>query len=152
MKKIHCLVLSTVILSCTLQIVIAQSNKARINHLAIYVVNLQKSTAFYREIIGLDTIPEPFHDGKHTWMKIGPKASIHIIQGAEAKKEYYKGNHMCFSVESLEKFIELLQKNNISWEDYSNNKMAITTRPDGVKQIWLQDPDAYWIEINNAKE
>ncbi len=152
MKKIRRLVLSTIIFSCTLQFVIAQSNKARINHLAIYVVDLQKSTSFYRDIIGLDTIPEPFHDGKHTWMKIGPKASIHIIQGAEGKKEYYKGNHICFSVESLEKFIELLKKNNISWEDYNNNKMAITSRPDGVKQIWLQDPDGYWIEINNAKE
>lgn len=152
MKKLRRLVLSTIILSCTLQFVIAQSNKARINHLAIYVVDLQKSTSFYRDIIGLDTIPEPFHDGKHTWMKIGPKASIHIIQGAEARKEYYKGNHICFSVESLEKFIELLKKNNISWEDYNNNKMAITSRPDGVKQIWLQDPDGYWIEINNAKE
>ena len=152
MKKIRRLVLSTIIFSCTLQFVIAQSNKARINHLAIYVVDLQKSTSFYRDIIGLDTIPEPFHDGKHTWMKIGPKASIHMIQGAEVKKEYYKGNHICFSVESLEKFIELLKKNNISWEDYNNNKMAITSRPDGVKQIWLQDPDGYWIEINNAKE
>ncbi len=152
MKKIRRLVLNTIIFSCTLQFVIAQSNKARINHLAIYVVDLQKSTSFYRDIIGLDTIPEPFHDGKHTWMKIGPKASIHIIQGAEGKKEYYKGNHICFSVESLEKFIELLKKNNISWEDYNNNKMAITSRPDGVKQIWLQDPDGYWIEINNAKE
>lgn len=152
MKKNHRLFLSLLILSCTLQVVRAQSNKARINHLAIYVVDLQKSTTFYRDIIGLDTIPEPFHDGKHTWMKIGPKASIHIIQGAEAKKEYFKGNHICFSVESLERFIELLKKNNISWEDYANNKMAITTRPDGVKQIWLQDPDGYWIEINNAKE
>ena len=103
----------------------AQSTNARINHLAIYVVDLQKSSAFYRDVIGLDTIPEPFHDGKHTWMKIGPKASIHIIQGADAKKEYYKGNHMCFSVESLEKFIESLQKNNISWEDYSNKIVAI---------------------------
>ncbi len=152
MKKIRRLVLITIIFSCTLQFVIAQSNKTRINHLAIYVVDLQKSTSFYRDIIGLDTIPEPFHDGKHTWMKIGPKVSIHIIQGAEVKKEYYKGNHICFSVESLEKFIELLKKNNISWEDYNNNKMAITSRPDGVKQIWLQDPDGYWIEINNAKE
>ena len=42
---------------------IAQNNKARINHLAIYVVDLQKSTHFYREIIGLDTMTEPFHRG-----------------------------------------------------------------------------------------
>tara|TARA_R110000868_G_scaffold1389_10_gene10744 strand:+ start:3320 stop:3502 length:183 start_codon:yes stop_codon:yes gene_type:complete len=27
----------------------------------------------------------------------------------------------------------------------------ITKRPDGVKQIYLQDPDGYWIEVNSAK-
>lgn len=152
MKKNILLVTNMLLFSFSVQWAVAQTNKASINHLAIYVVDLQKSTAFYRDIIGLDTIPEPFHDGKHTWMKIGPKASIHIIQGADSPKEYYKANHICFSVESMERFIETLQKNKITWEDWGNKKMAITTRPDGVKQIWLQDPDGYWIEINNAKE
>jgi lactoylglutathione lyase len=31
-------------------------------------------------------------------------------------------------------------------------KMAITNRVDGVKQIYFKDPDGYWIEINDAKE
>ena len=53
---------------------IAQSSisnlpKAKINHTAIYVVDLEKSGQFYHDIIGLDTIPEPFHDGKHIWMQ-----------------------------------------------------------------------------------
>jgi lactoylglutathione lyase len=126
--------------------------KAVINHLAIYVVNLQRSDNFYRNIIGLDTIPEPFHDGKHTWMRIGPKASLHIIQGAEKEKEYYKNNHICFSVESVEAFIDVLKKNNILFEDVSGNKNVFSKRPDGVKQIWLQDPDGYWLEINDAKD
>lgn len=130
----------------------AQKTNARINHLAIFVVNLKASTEFYRDVIGLDTIPEPFHDGKHTWMKIGPGASLHIIEGAEAKKEYFKNNHICFSVASLEKFTDILRKRSISWEDVSGRKQAITTRVDGVHQIWLQDPDGYWIEINDAKD
>lgn len=131
---------------------LAQNHKARINHLAIYVVDINKSTSFYKEVIGLDTIPEPFHDGKHVWLKIGPAASIHIIEGAEAKKEYYKNNHICFSVESVDQFVETLRKKNIGWEDVAGKKGAITRRVDGVTQIWLQDPDGYWIEINDARE
>ena len=38
-----------------------------------------------------------------------------------------------------------------SWEDQDGKKMALTTRTDGVKQVWLQDPDGYWIEINDAR-
>lgn len=131
---------------------LAQNHSARINHLAIYVVDINKSASFYKEVIGLDTIPEPFHDGKHVWLKIGPAASIHIIEGAEARKEYYKNNHICFSVESVDQFVEALRKKNMSWEDVAGKKGAITRRVDGVKQIWLQDPDGYWIEINDARE
>jgi lactoylglutathione lyase len=68
----------------------AQKTNAHINHLAIFVVDLKKSSSFYSDIIGLDTIPEPFHDNKHTWMKIGPGSSLHIIEGAEAKIQHLK--------------------------------------------------------------
>jgi lactoylglutathione lyase len=132
----------------------AQTQKAtgRIKHLAIFVVNLEKSSQFYQNILGLDTVPEPFHDGKHSWLKIGPGATLHIIEGAPAKKEYFKNNHICFSVPSVETFVDLLRKNSFTWEDVSGKKNAITTRVDGVKQIWFQDPDGYWLEVNDAKE
>jgi lactoylglutathione lyase len=132
----------------------AQSpQKPVLNHLAIYVVDLKISANFYMNVIGLDTIPEPFHDGKHVWLKTGPGNALHIIQGAEKKKEYYKNNHICFSIQSVDAFAETLKKRGIVFEDgpgSKNNK--INVRPDGIKQIWLQDPDNYWIEVNDAKE
>ncbi|MEO7394908.1 MAG: VOC family protein [Chitinophagaceae bacterium] len=126
--------------------------KALLNHTALYVVDAKASAWFYQHIIGLDTIPEPFHDGKHAWMRTAPGIAMHIIQGAETKKEYYKNQHTCFSVASVQLFTGVLQRNNIQWEDRDGTKKAITTRVDGVKQIWLQDPDGYWVEINDAKE
>jgi lactoylglutathione lyase len=132
----------------------SQTQKAavRINHTAIFVMDLKTSKTFYENILGLDTIPEPFHDGKHAWFRIGPGSSMHIIEGATAKKEYYKNQHTCFSVASVEGFTAVLSKNKINYEDVAGKKNAITTRVDGVKQIWLQDPDGYWLEINDAKE
>jgi lactoylglutathione lyase len=132
----------------------AQSGKptVRINHTAIFVVDLKTSKAFYENVLGLDTIPEPFHDGKHAWFRIGPGTSMHMIEGATQKKEYYKNQHTCFSVPSVEAFTALLKKQNIGYEDVAGKKNSITTRIDGVRQIWLQDPDGYWLEINDAKE
>ena len=49
----------------------AQQNKVHINHTAIYVIDIQKTSAFYSNIISLDTVPEPFHDGKHIWYSTG---------------------------------------------------------------------------------
>ncbi len=128
-------------------------HNAKFNHLAIYVADLQRSGDFYQNVIGLDTIPEPFHDGKHLWFRTGPGNSLHIIEGAENKKEYYKANHICFSVTSMDLFTDMLKKKGIGFEDFEGSKNnKVNVRPDGVKQIWLQDPDGYWIEINDARD
>lgn len=133
--------------------VTAQSGaRARINHVAIYVMDLKKSGDFYMNVIGLDSIPEPFHDGKHLWLNIGPGSSMHIIQGSDSIRPYYKNHHTCFTVPSVDAFTQLLKIRNINWEDVAGRTGAITNRIDGVKQIWLQDPDGYWIEINDAKD
>ncbi len=132
----------------------AQTSKpgARFNHAAIFVKDLKVSKAFYENIIGLDTIPEPFHDGKHAWYSLGSGISLHVIEGAAKKKEYYKNQHTCLSVASVDDFTVILKKNKIVFEDLKGNKNVYSNRVDGVKQLWLQDPDGYWLEINDAKE
>jgi lactoylglutathione lyase len=125
--------------------------KPRLNHIALQVSNLQTSTLFYREILGLDTIPEPFHDGKHAWFAIGGGAQLHVIEAAFKPVMPLKHTHLCFSVASVPDFVEQLRKMNIAWEDWPGAKGAITTRPDGVKQIYFQDPDGYWLEVNDDK-
>jgi lactoylglutathione lyase len=126
--------------------------KASLNHIAFYVVDLKTSTAFYQDIVGLDTIPEPFHDGRHTWFSVGPKSHLHLIQGAKAKKEQEKNSHLCFSVASVDAFIPILKKNGVEYENWAGEKNAVTNRIDGVKQIYFKDPDGYWLEINDARE
>ncbi len=127
----------------------AQQSKVHINHTAIYVVDITKTANFYSNIIGLDTVPEPFHDGKHIWYSTGAHTMLHVIAGATAKKDYYKNQHTCFSVANFDVFISKLKQDGISFEDVAGKKNAITTRIDGVHQVWLQDPDGYWLEIND---
>lgn len=126
-------------------------NRPVIDHTALYIVDLKKTVDFYQNIIGLDTIPEPFRDGRHAWFDIGHGASLHVIQGAPQVKEYYKNNHLCFRVPDMELFIAKLIREKIEFENLGGQKNIITVRVDGVKQLWLRDPDGYWIEINNAK-
>lgn len=143
--------LCLLILLATSVVVNAQNKNAKshINHTAIFVIDIAKSGNFYSNMIGLDTVPEPFHDGKHIWYKTAEHTMLHVIQGADQKKEYYKNQHTCFTVPNFKSFVDNLLKINWSFEDVAGNKNKITTRVDGVHQIWLQDPDGYWIEIND---
>lgn len=150
MKKVQLILIFIVVTVMNLHA--QQSNNRPVvlsNHQAIYVTDLKKAAAFYADIIGLEQVDEPFKIGKHAWFKTGPKTTLHIILGADKPKEYFKNNHMCFTVASLDDFIRKLNQHKVPYEDVSGKQGAITTRVDGVKQIWLRDPDNYWIEINN---
>lgn len=128
------------------------SSKATLNHIALYVVDLSVSTNFYQNIIGLDTIPEPFHDGRHTWFGVGKQGHLHVISGAKAVTTHDKNAHLCFSVPSVDEFVVGLKKNNVVFENWAGKTDSITNRVDGVKQVYFKDPDGYWIEINDAKK
>ena len=145
MKRIMCL---------GLFLVLAQMPawaQIRLNHIALYVVDLEKSTSFYHTIVGLDTIANPFNDGKHTWFSIGQGSHLHLIEGAISRTTQDKNSHLCFSVPSVEAFSSKLLKSNIPYESWTGEKMKATLRVDGVQQIYFKDPDGYWIEVNDAK-
>ncbi len=123
--------------------------KPRINHIAFSVAQLERSRIFYQEVIGLDTIPEPFHDNRHVWFSVGDFAHLHLFQNPPPIVVPSKNTHLCFSVPDIKTFVGRLQQRRIAYEDWPGKASAITTRTDGIHQIYLQDPDGYWIEIND---
>jgi lactoylglutathione lyase len=130
---------------------IAQEKSPVLNHIAVYVYDLEKTTAFYRDILRIDTLPEPFHDGKHSWFKIGEHSQLHLIRGAAAVSVHDKNGHLCFSVPSMSAFIDRLRTSKIPYESWQGVANSVTKRVDGVQQIYFKDPEGNWIEINDDK-
>lgn len=150
-KHIQLWLLLMVILSAFTLKNMSQKKSAMLNHVALSVVNLQKSTDFYKNIIQVEMMEEPFKDGKHSWFKIADHSQLHLIEASKGIRDHDKSTHLCFSVASLEDFISLLDKAKIPYGNFIGDSKSPTIRPDGVKQIFLQDPDGYWLEVNNDK-
>src|SRR4051812_21283891 len=125
--------------------------EVKLNHIGVYVSDLKVSTAFYENILNLKQIPEPFHDGRHTWFSLGSAGHMHLIQGLGEKKTFERdrNDHLCFSVQNLEAFIANLDKNHVEYTNFPGTAKEPTVRPDGVKQIYFKDPDGHLLEINN---
>jgi lactoylglutathione lyase len=122
--------------------------RAHFNHIALYVADLKRSTTFYRDVIAAEIISDPFQDDRHVWFKIGEHNQLHLISGSDPSI----GNmHFAFAVSSLDDFLRHLNKAGIRYEDGHGEAGQIRMRPDGVKQMYLQDPDGYWIEINEDR-
>lgn len=130
---------------------LSAQDRPSINHVSIYVNDLKKSAAFYHDIVLLDSMPEPFHDGKHIFFVLGPHVQLHLQLGADKITHHDIHDHLAFKVKSLDAFIKHLNKEGIKWGDWVGKPKSINLRNDGVKQIYFQDPDGYWIEVNNDK-
>ncbi|AKP51816.1 VOC family protein [Cyclobacterium amurskyense] len=123
----------------------------KINHYAVYARNLIETNKFYSDIIGLQKIEDPFKDDKHTWFDIGCGLSVHVIERDQPWKEQLvdRTNHVCFCVTDLEAFMEKLNKHQVPFGDSKGSNGKVNLRPDGIRQIFFQDPNGYWIEIND---
>lgn len=133
-------------------LVTAQAQEAiRFDHVARHVKDLQASAAFYENVIGLKRMSEPFHDGRHVFLRLGPQGELHLIAGAEQIAQQDRSVHMALRVSSLRTAIAKLDEAKVQWFSDKDEAGKITTRPDGVKQIYFQDPNGYWIELNAAK-
>ena len=73
---------------------------------------------------------------------------IHLTESDE-KIRIPKGVNVSFSTNQLIEFINLLITEKVPFEDWFGEKTTTTTRSDGVKLIYFQDVDGYWIEVNN---
>jgi lactoylglutathione lyase len=132
-----------------LLITMASFAQIKVNHIAVHVSDLKKSMDFYQNVLALEEIDEPFKDGLHAWYDIGGGAALHLIEAPNIIKDVSKVNHLCFSIPDMAAFVENMKSKNYPFESWSGAKGEITNRVDGVKQIYIRDPDGYWLEIND---
>ncbi len=119
-----------------------------IDHIAITTGNLKKSTEFYTKVLHLKKVDNPFADTVHQWYSLGNNIKLHVIQ-AERNEKQVKGVHLCFTVSSVKEFAKTLEQMNIPYSNWKGDSKEPTFRADGVLQLYFQDPDGYWIEINS---
>lgn len=119
------------------------------DHDAIQVKNLNASAEFYGEVLGLKEIPNGGLGDHIRWFELENKVQIHLIESEDSIQKH-KGVHMALNTGDLSGLMESLKKRQIPFENWPGEQETTNTRPDGVKQIYLQDPDGYWIEINDG--
>ena len=128
------------------------NNSMKFNHQALLVNDLNQSGDFYNNILGFEEIEVGAgQNPPKRWFKSDDGMEIHLISTKEKLKSIPKGVHMAFSVKNFDLFINNLKGNNITYGNWRGDKNQIQLRDDGYKQIFFQDPQGYWIEVNNVK-
>ena len=110
------------------------------------------SVRFYAEILGLKEVENPMGKGPIRWFALGPGVNLHLVPGNTAPPaERGIGTHLALGAADFDGMVARLSAAGVAFGAMPGRPPdTVTTRPDGVRQCFVRDPDGFWIEINDA--
>ena len=117
-----------------------------LNHIALYVRDLDASMHFYGDVLGLPVLRRPAFDFPGAWYSLGAQ-ELHLIVETRNPDRDRGAVHFALRVEDAATAREMLLARGVVDMSDAN------PRPDGAVQVFLNDPDGYLIELMSpAKE
>ena len=131
---------------------LAQENTSfnfRYNHLALSVKDVDRSAEFYMKVLKLPEILNRSKIEGVRWFVFADGLELHLISAIKQDVITNKALHLALTTSNLDDFIIMLNTMKIAYSDWPGNPQKINIRADGIKQVFFQDPDGYWIEVNS---
>jgi len=116
------------------------------NHLAIHVKDPEASARFYSDALGLKRMPIG-STPTIIWLNDG-NFELHLVGGRTEPVGVPRQVHFALRVPDLAAVTARLDARNVAWGNFDGASRVSQKRSDGVLQIYFQDPDGYWIEVN----
>jgi lactoylglutathione lyase len=122
-----------------------------LHHVSLYVRDVNASAAFYADVLGLEEIPNRVGKSHIRWFTIDGFRTFHLI-GGDPERERFRAfsTHVALATRDFEAALARLEQHGVTYVSLVRQPKDITIRADGVRQVYFQDPDGHWIEINDA--
>ena len=119
------------------------------NHIALSVKDVDESVQFYQKVLQLEEIENTASNSNTRWLSLNEGKQLHLIPRPNSEIKINKAVHFALSTPDLENVISNLENLKIEFSDWHDVPNKIHVRKDGIKQVYFQDPNGYWIELNN---
>ena len=126
------------------------SFKFSVNHLALSVKDVNRSAEFYVKVLKLPEIVNRSKIEGVRWFLLGDGRELHLISVIKETVTINKALHLGLSTANFDNFMKYFKELKIPYSDWPGKPNTVNIRADGVKQIFFQDPDGYWIEVNSV--
>jgi catechol 2,3-dioxygenase-like lactoylglutathione lyase family enzyme len=120
------------------------------NHVALSVKDANVSADFYLHVFNLEEIVNRTKMDGIRWFSLGEGKELHLVSVIKSDVTINKAVHFALTTPTFDAFVANLKNMNVTYSSWPGEENKITIRADGIKQIYLQDPDGYWIEVNSV--
>lgn len=128
------------------------SFKFSLDHLALSVKDVNRSAEFYINVMKLPEITNRSKIEGIRWFVLGDGRELHLISVIKENVTINKALHLGLSTGSFDDFVNRLVTLKIPYSDWPGKANTVNIRADGIKQVFFQDPDGYWIEVNSLSK
>ena len=149
MKK---LILILLFVSFSINVLAQEAISMVFNHVALSVKDVNVSAEFYKHVLNLNEIVNRTKMDGIRWFSLGEDKELHLVSILKSEVTINKAVHFALTTTTFDAFVANLEKINIPYSSWIGEDNKITLRADGIKQIYLQDPDGYWIEVNSVAQ
>ena len=123
-------------------------NITKIGHVVLRCQDIEKSVAFYTDILGFrvsDVYPDSMIHGKMVFMRCNnDHHGVALVGGVNQPSKNIEMHHMAFEVDTLDEVLrarEHLRKNNINIQFEGRRRAGVQIA------VEFLDPDGHWLEI-----
>jgi catechol 2,3-dioxygenase-like lactoylglutathione lyase family enzyme len=120
-----------------------------LNHIALSVKDVDESVDFYQKVLQLKEIENTASASKTRWLSLSEGKHLHLIPRPDETIKITKAVHFALSTGDFNSFVAYLNELNIEYSDWLNTPNKDYIRKDGIRQVYFQDPNGYWIEVND---
>jgi catechol 2,3-dioxygenase-like lactoylglutathione lyase family enzyme len=114
-----------------------------LNHVSVSARNLEESTRFYEDLLGMEKIPTPNFGGRVQWLRIGSQ-QLHL---AERDVPINHLNHFGVTVDDFVNVYRRAKEMGVLEDRMQGYHLC--ELPDGKVQLYLHDPAGNTLEVNH---
>jgi len=117
------------------------------DHVALSVADVEASAQFYERLFGLERITDRTPIEGVRWLSMQGGGELHLLAIVPGEVLTTQAVHLAIRTPDFDRLMATIIAMDAEYTTWLGTGPGVTERDDGTRQIYVKDPDGYWVEV-----